>query len=56
MTEAERIAAGHRVCQSCDGTGIDLWRGSLNPDGDMAECEVCSGRGVIPILKGDSRG
>jgi len=32
-----------QICPSCDGTGVDLWRGTLH------DCPLCCGRKVIPL-------
>lgn len=35
-----------RVCPSCDGTGVNP-EGILRPDGLLADCEICHGRGYV---------
>lgn len=35
------------ACESCDGTGVDLWKGTTNLDGDLASCSVCKGSGYV---------
>lgn len=35
------------TCPSCDGTGVDLWGGRADPNGNLAQCTMCGGRGRV---------
>lgn len=49
--EADEASA----CSSCDGSGVDLWRGGRDPWGRASSCTVCNGSGKAPDLVGVPR-
>lgn len=38
-------------CPSCGGNGVNP-EGILRPDGSLADCEICNGRGTVPSTDG----
>lgn len=45
--EAKKAADETEECPSCGGSGVNP-EGIMRPDGSLADCEICWGRGTVP--------